>query len=89
MFLTDLLSNNNNNNSKSNNNNSKGHKSKPTMNKTKKIVMRKNQKNFKTQQLMIHEPKKKERVGVDEPYMDKNQNKQIHEPKQSSVALWW
>jgi hypothetical protein len=25
----------------------------------------------------------KERVG-DEPYMDKNQNKQIHEPKQSS-----
>jgi hypothetical protein len=34
-------------------------------------------------------PKKRERVGVDEPYMDKNQNKQIHEPKQSSVALWW
>jgi hypothetical protein len=25
----------------------------------------------------------------DEPYMDKNQNKQIHEPKQSSTALWW
>ncbi len=35
-FLTDLLSNNN---SKSHNN--KWHKSKPTMNKTKKIVMRK------------------------------------------------